>query len=74
MASGDGLIVRIRAAAHPLSSHVLRALADLANSYGSGQIEVTRRANLQLRGLREDGLITRAAATADGSAAAVEQT
>ena len=56
MASGDGLIVRIRAAAHPLSSHVLRELAGLANTFGNGQIEVTRRANLQLRGLREDGI------------------
>jgi precorrin-3B synthase len=52
MESGDGLIVRIRSGAWGLSSQKLRALARLARSHGSGIVELTRRANLQLRGVR----------------------
>jgi len=56
MASGDGLIVRVRAAVWGLSSQKLRALAELARLHGNGLIELTRRANLQLRGVSEAGL------------------
>lgn len=56
MASGDGLMVRVRAAAAPLPAHALRALAELANEFGNGQIELTRRANFQLRGLQAEGI------------------
>jgi sulfite reductase beta subunit-like hemoprotein len=44
--------VRIRTGARALSSRELRELARLAHTYGNGIIELTRRANLQLRGLR----------------------
>ncbi|HET8938280.1 MAG TPA: precorrin-3B synthase [Polyangiales bacterium] len=52
MLSGDGWLVRIRSGARALSSRELRELARLAHAYGNGTIELTRRANLQLRGLR----------------------
>lgn len=52
MASGDGWLVRVRTGARALTSAELRALARLAHAYGNGVIELTRRANLQLRGLR----------------------
>ena len=52
MASGDGWLVRVRAGARALTSAQLRALAALAREYGNGIIELTRRANLQLRGLQ----------------------
>ena len=51
MQSGDGLIVRVRprAGAFPLSA--VLAIADAARRCGNGHIELTRRANLQIRGV-----------------------
>lgn len=56
MPSGDGLIVRVRprCGAFPLAT--AGQLADLAERLGNGHIDLTRRANLQLRGLTEDRL------------------
>ena len=56
MQSGDGLIVRVRPHAGAVALDEARALADLARRLGNGHIDLTRRANLQLRGLREAGL------------------
>ncbi|MET0390407.1 MAG: hypothetical protein ABW321_30830 [Polyangiales bacterium] len=56
MSSGDGLLVRVRAGARALRSAELRAVAQLSREHGNGLIELTRRANLQLRGVREDAL------------------
>ena len=56
MLSGDGLLVRIRAASRALQSSELRALCELARAHGNGQIELTRRANLQLRGVVDSAL------------------
>ncbi|MEY4512004.1 MAG: hypothetical protein RLZZ450_4126 [Pseudomonadota bacterium] len=58
MESGDGLIVRVRASVWGLSSQKLRALAALAARHGNGLIELTRRSNLQLRGVDRAGLST----------------
>ncbi|RJG56174.1 cobalamin biosynthesis protein CobG [Sphingobium terrigena] len=56
MAAGDGLIVRVR----PMLGRVTRAqmtvLAEAATVHGNGQIDLTSRANLQLRGVREAAL------------------
>jgi precorrin-3B synthase len=56
MASGDGLIVRVRPRGGAFSLETAAALADLAERLGNGHIDLTRRANLQLRGLTEDRL------------------
>ena len=56
MQSGDGLIVRVHAGSGWLSSQNIRDLTRFAAQYGNGQLELTRRANLQLRGVREAGL------------------
>ena len=56
MMASDGLIVRVRAGVRPLTGATLQALAGLARAHGNGLIEVTRRANLQLRGVRADAL------------------
>ena len=56
MASGDGLIVRVRPRCGAFSLETAAALADLAERLGNGHIDLTRRANLQLRGLTEDRL------------------
>jgi len=56
MESGDGLIVRVHPGLAELGAGKLRALVALAEQYGNGQIDVTRRANLQLRGISERAL------------------
>ncbi|MGM0451086.1 MAG: precorrin-3B synthase [Pseudomonadota bacterium] len=53
MASGDGLLSRIRLVDGRLTPEGLRRVADLAAHYGAGLIEITGRGNLQLRGLSE---------------------
>lgn len=53
MLAGDGLIVRVRPRLGRLVLSQALGLCDTARRYGSGIIELTSRANLQLRGLRE---------------------
>ncbi len=56
MAARDGLIARARPRAGRLSADDARALAQAARDLGNGVCEITSRANLQLRGLREETL------------------
>jgi precorrin-3B synthase len=56
MESGDGLIVRAKPRAGCLRVDTLIALADASLRCGNGQLELTRRANLQLRGVRRETL------------------
>jgi precorrin-3B synthase len=51
MASGDGLVVRLRPRGGRLSSAQATHIADLSNRYGNGVIDLTGRANLQIRGV-----------------------
>jgi precorrin-3B synthase len=52
-AAEDGNLVRLRLAGGLLPARGLRALSEVATSYGDGDVHVTGRANLQLRGLGE---------------------
>lgn len=56
MMSGDGLLVRLRPRCATLAAATAREIAACAAEYGNGLIELTSRANLQLRGVREDAL------------------
>lgn len=56
MESGDGLIVRVHPGLGALTADKLRTLVALAERHGNGQIDVTRRANLQLRGISQRAL------------------
>ena len=56
MQSGDGLVVRIRPRSGRFSPHELTVLADAARHFGNGHIDLTRRANLQIRGVSEASL------------------
>ncbi len=56
MATGDGLILRIRPHGGRISAVVVRALADLAAEYGNGLIDLGSRAHLQLRGIAAPAL------------------
>ncbi len=53
MRSGDGLVVRVRPWLGALTPDQARGLAHLAERCGNGRIEITSRANLQLRGVQE---------------------
>jgi len=53
MAAGDGLLVRVRPALGRLSAAQALGLAEAAARFGRGAIDLTRRANLQLRGVDE---------------------
>lgn len=54
MMAGDGLLVRVKPRLGRLTREQVRGLCDAAQAYGSGLIDATRRANLQLRGVGED--------------------
>jgi len=58
MQSGDGLIVRLRPRGGAFTCNELARVACLAARYGNGQIDLTRRANLQIRGLSQTALPT----------------
>ncbi|WP_250467212.1 MULTISPECIES: precorrin-3B synthase [unclassified Caballeronia] len=50
----DGALARVRLAGGELRREAAHAVAHAAERCGSGTIEVTNRANLQLRGIRDD--------------------
>lgn len=56
MPSGDGLLVRVRPWCGAFTREQAIGLADIATTLGNGHIDLTRRANLQIRGLRETHL------------------
>jgi precorrin-3B synthase len=53
MLTGDGLLVRLRLTGGILALAKARAIAACANRYGNGQIDLSSRANLQLRGVND---------------------
>ena len=53
MMSGDGLVVRVRPRLARLTAEQVVGLCDLAERFGNGTIDLTNRANLQLRGVAE---------------------
>ncbi|MDA9480385.1 precorrin-3B synthase [Bradyrhizobium sp. CCBAU 65884] len=55
MLSGDGLVVRVRPFGGRLEAPQISGLAELAGQHGNGLIDVTSRANLQIRGVSEVG-------------------
>jgi len=55
MTSGDGLVVRVRPRGGRLSAAQARGIAACSNRYGNGLIDLTGRANLQIRGVRVEG-------------------
>lgn len=53
MMSGDGLVVRVRPRLARLTADQVVGLCDVAERYGNGTIDLTNRANLQVRGVAE---------------------
>jgi precorrin-3B synthase len=65
MPTGDGLLARLRVTNASLTPAQLLGLAELGERYGNGQLEITARGNLQIRGLTNDGVKPLAAAVRD---------
>lgn len=55
MMAGDGLLVRVRPPLARMTAAQAEGLSDAALRHGNGQIDLTARANLQLRGVTEAG-------------------
>ena len=53
MLSGDGLVVRVRPRGGRLSAAQVAGIADLSARHGNGLIDLSARANLQLRGVTD---------------------
>jgi precorrin-3B synthase len=51
MQSGDGWLARVKPSAGVLTAAAARLIADVARRHGNGHIDLTSRANLQIRGL-----------------------
>ena len=71
----DGALMRVRLPGGVLSTAAARALAGVADSVGAGPIELTNRANLQVRGIpvgrvneARDALVAAGLALPDGAA------
>lgn len=56
MTAGDGLLVRVKPDQSRLPVAALRGLAEAASHFGNGTVELTSRANLQVRGLAPPSL------------------
>ncbi|HZR71723.1 precorrin-3B synthase [Bradyrhizobium sp.] len=56
MQSGDGFVARIKPHDGRIDAEQAAGIADLAEQYGNGLIDLTNRANLQIRGVSEEGL------------------
>jgi precorrin-3B synthase len=54
MRSGDGLLVRIRPHGGRLSQAQAVGIADMVDDFGNGLIDLTNRANLQIRGVGDE--------------------
>lgn len=54
MAAGDGLLVRVKPYLGRMTADRLHSLCGLAMTYGNGMIDLSRRANFQIRGVRSE--------------------
>ncbi|MDF0544237.1 cobalamin biosynthesis protein CobG [Sphingobium sp. H39-3-25] len=55
MAAGDGLLVRVRPRLGQLTRAQVLGLCEAAIAHGNGLIDMTSRANLQIRGVKDNG-------------------
>ncbi|MDE4273288.1 precorrin-3B synthase [Phaeobacter gallaeciensis] len=53
MMSGDGLVVRLRAPMGRLTPDQARGVAELSRRHGNGLLDLSARANLQMRGVKD---------------------
>ena len=65
MRTGDGWLARLPPLVTPMTPAMLAALASAASQHGNGLVEISKRGNLQLRGLAETGAAPLAADLAE---------
>lgn len=65
METGDGWLLRVRVPGGFTTAATLRAVAAIAAGFGSGIVDITSRANLQIRGILADRLDPATAAVID---------
>lgn len=70
MESGDGWLARVRPQAGSVAADLAVAVADAADRFGNGVIEITNRGNIQIRGLTSEAIapFTAAIEAAGGAA------
>jgi precorrin-3B synthase len=56
MMAGDGLLVRVRPRLARMTGEQLAGLCEAAGRFGNGLIDITNRANLQIRGVRDSAM------------------
>ena len=69
MASGDGLLVRVRPPRATLAVDAARRLVQAASQFGNGVLELTSHAATQVRGLSSDSIAPFAAAMVEAGLA-----
>jgi precorrin-3B synthase len=57
MLAADGYLVRLHFSCGIVTADETRTIADLARRYGNGPLELTRRANMQIRGVTEQAVL-----------------
>jgi precorrin-3B synthase len=73
MQTGDGWIVRARVGCRVVDAYQWSVVADLAESEGNGQVELTMRGNLQVRGVDESRTVPAARRLVDCGLAASDE-
>lgn len=56
METGDGWLLRVRVPGGLVTSSTLASVAAVAREFGSGMVDITSRANIQIRGVQSDAL------------------
>ncbi|MCP1199787.1 hypothetical protein [Notoacmeibacter sp. MSK16QG-6] len=56
METGDGLLIRLAPARSGLKAATVKTICELASRHGNGRLEVSRRGNLQIRGLTKQSV------------------
>ncbi|MCU1365952.1 MAG: cobG [Ilumatobacteraceae bacterium] len=72
METGDGWLLRIRVPGGLVTSSALASVAALAGEFGSGIVDITSRANLQIRGVAAHRLDLATAAAAEAGLAGAD--
>ena len=70
MLSGDGLVVRLRLSCGEAPLALAAEIADWADRFGNGLIDLSARGNLQIRGVSDDYVALASAAETAARAAA----